>query len=244
MASVETAITTHIVRTRMFNQLLPTVSSLNPRVYIDKRKLGPWGNTKRALENVRPEATHLLILQDDIEVVRNFDLAVNLFADMFPDNLVSFYVPRRKTHMEAYEQGYQFVIYRNGLYGPAILFPTKYIADILEWQAKAIPQHIITNSDFRIGLYFAFKGIDMYNTVPSLVEHLGQGKSISHKSGELFGQHRAVIYLKDFDPMSVEWSPESVYPHNNKGSCKQWVQGNYSNTTPWLRKQLGLPEKQ
>ena len=160
--------------------VMKTLSALNLTEEVvtwDDREQGgdAMYTAKKAWNTPMPEGcTHRLVLQDDIELCDNFLEIVNQVAEKHPSEVVSLF------HCEEYPKHMKYV--RTGrLWGcavmiPAILVPAcwEYIETIPELPMfKKVADKIMPHDNDCIMIWATNNNIPIINTVPSLVQHIG-----------------------------------------------------------------------
>lgn len=147
--------------------------------------LGPWATAKKAwqLMAMVQGSTHAVLLQDDLIICKDFVLGLKAALAAVPDQIVSLYCPR-KGALLAKEQGHSWVRITDGAYGPAIVIPTTKLRHFLQWNEQNIKPEV-THDDTRVCLYALAHDLDVWLTVPSLVDHAGASfSSIGHSNSQ------------------------------------------------------------
>ncbi|MDD5068067.1 MAG: hypothetical protein PHN89_00500 [Candidatus Pacebacteria bacterium] len=138
-----------------------------------------WNNRKRAMMMYDENAQFHLVLQDDAIIGNDFiRRAEQILND---DNIVySFYFGNRRNMKKIADKGMAngFVISDWLTWGLAICIPTKIIEDVIE---NCDRMHI-KNDDTRIARYLRKRGIRIYYTMPSLIDHRADIKSLVNDS--------------------------------------------------------------
>ena len=143
----------------------------------------PWGGYRSCLSDVPSGISHLLVIQDDTTVCRNFAPALRLIAESNPNTPVVLFLarlPRRISHMALLatkkRQVYLDAQLRSNDFLPvvAILWPVEKAREFLAW-AEANPHklgHKDPRSDDAVGGRWAsLTKQPIRFTLPSLVEH-------------------------------------------------------------------------
>ena len=125
--------------------------------------------------------THRLVLQADIEICNGFLAIVNVVAEKHPAQVVSFF------HCENYDD-IQRYIRTSRLWGCAVMIPTHLIKDCWEY-IKHIPEKpwctcpelVMPHDTDCIMLWATENGVPIINTVPSLVQHIGDESLVGFK---------------------------------------------------------------
>ena len=181
---VDIRIMAHPSRHKNVERILSTLSLPLDVVSWDDRKCGgdAMYTAKKAWTSPIPNGcTHRLVLQDDIEVGDNFLEIIEMVAKKHPSQIVSLF------HCEQYSNELQYV-YTNMLWGCAIMMPLElttqcwnYIEHIQErpWFKNA--QDIILYDDNCIVAWAVESQIPIVNTIPSLVQHIGDNSLVGCK---------------------------------------------------------------
>lgn len=132
--------------------------------------ISTWSGCQKVIRSLGPKDTHILVLQDDILICRDFIKTVEKIADLgvapvtfFSNrdvvrNAIRFQTNWAKIHVWYMAQAY--------------LLPKEMAFDFLEWTEK----HCRTNKlvdDERLAMYFYYHNQPVYTTSPNLVDHLG-----------------------------------------------------------------------
>lgn len=125
--------------------------------------------------------THRLVLQDDIEICDGFLDIVNVVAKKHSSQVISFF------HCEEYDEKNRYVN-TGRLWGCAVMIPTHLIKDCWEY-IKHIPEEpwctkpelVMPHDTDCIMLWTVKDNIPIINTVPSLVQHIGDDSLVGCK---------------------------------------------------------------
>ena len=125
--------------------------------------------------------THRLVLQDDIEICDNFLEIVEIVAQKHQSELVSFF------HCEKYDGNVRYEHTRR-VWGCALMLPAKLISSCWDY-IRRIPEkswcdkpEIIMRHDTDCIFVWAIENnIPIINTVPSLVQHIGNNSLVGIK---------------------------------------------------------------
>ena len=137
------------------------------------------------------EKTHRLVLQDDILLCDNFLEIVNTIINTMPNKVISLFnmLPSElvKNKQCCYKKYYT-------LSGVAIIMPKIYIQNCWKW----IDMHCgnNTNDDLMIARYCEEHCIDMFTTVPAIVQHIGDTKYKSLLSAKYIEPRIAPTYTQ------------------------------------------------
>lgn len=205
------------------SKLLPAlVSSLGPlRVEISTHESvppNPWYGYKKALSELPLGESHVVVLQDDIEVCQNFAPAVERIAERHPDNVVVLFLAKLPPHLAgaalrtAKRKGvYVRTRLRSNDFMPVVgvLWPCRKAAEFLAWaeDAKLPGYPRETRSDDAVaGRWAAVTKQEIIFTVPSLVEHPDREPSLIGRRA-LWGKDggRVALMFCEGDPLRYDW---------------------------------------
>lgn len=134
---------------------------------------------QKAWNSPIPEGcTHRLVLQDDIELCNNFLEIIDSISKAHSSQIISLF------HCEAYSDGIKYASTRR-LWGCAVMMPIEFIP--LCWQYIAhIPEEpwgkdMIRHDNNCIMMWAINNNIPVINTVPSLVQHIGDESLVGFK---------------------------------------------------------------
>lgn len=125
--------------------------------------------------------THRLVLQDDIEICDSFLDIVEQVAEQHPAQVVSLF------HCEQYQDDTKYVEARR-LWGCAIMIPSSLVKQCWNY-IESIPQKpwyknmgdVMRHDTDCIMVWAVNNGIQIINTVPSLVQHIGDESLVGIK---------------------------------------------------------------
>lgn len=138
-----------------------------------------WDTGRRALLSFDSKATHSLVIQDDGVVCRDLYAGVEAaLAHVPPGVVLSLYAGRTRVFRTAVAQATRlsrrarrspaFLASTQLLWGVAVVIPTGYIPDLVEW-GDGRPE--IANYDKRISYWCQANDVPVWYTWPSLVQH-------------------------------------------------------------------------
>lgn len=225
---IDTVIISHHSRKEYLNNLLGSID-LPARVLVDEGSHDPWWNARRAYQSFNG-GSHLLLMEDDIKLAKGFSEAVVKIITALPTTPVSLYVPRKGIMLKAKQMSVNYVWMKEGCYGQANIIPAQYVSQFLKFEEGRFSGVL---SDLRLGLFYALHKIKMLCTVPSLVEHIGNRSSITHKGA--FGNHVAKVFQEDVS--GINWS-DTRYLEEKSGTGKSWAKKNKSSCTALLYEEI------
>lgn len=165
-------------------KILSSLSLLEDIVVWDDREYGgdAMYTARKAWNLPIPDGcSHRLILQDDIELCNGFLDIINIVAEKYPSQVISFF------HCESYD-GENRYVNTSRLWGCAIMIPTyllrncwEYIEHIPEKHWCTKPELVMPHDTDCITLWTIDSGISIINTVPSLVQHIGDNSLVGCK---------------------------------------------------------------
>ena len=146
-------------------------------------------------------ASHHLVMQDDVELCNNFLNGVERVVQAMPQEAISLYGNRKDFDVAKLEVRH-WIGYKDPCWGVAVILPAEVTRDWLAWNNKYIkPEY--PHDDVRLAAFLLFNDKRMWCPAPSLVEHLGAGKSLlSHKTPIV---NRARWYIGSADPTAIDW---------------------------------------
>lgn len=162
-------------------------------VYDDRENGGDALYTARKawLTPIKEGITHRLVLQDDVLLCDNFLDIVSDVINTMKDKVISLFnlVPIELTKNKE-------CCYRKfeTLSGTAIIMPVVYIKNCWDWIDKHCGE--CKHDDLMIAEYCKKHYIDMYTTIPSLVQHLGDTEYLSLLSVKYPGVRVSTTYTQ------------------------------------------------
>lgn len=175
----------------------------------------PWAGYRKCLTGP-PECSHLLILQDDVTVARNFAPAVETIAWANPDTPVCLFLARLPRDAsaqaaKAMKQGRRYVNlnWRSFLPVVAVLWPRHKAVEFLEWAERnpQLPGQREPRSDDAVG--GRWKMITRQTVracVPSIVEHPDMVASTIGRTAQWGKDAGRVAFLLAADAAEFDWS--------------------------------------
>lgn len=201
MIKLSIAVMHHPKRAHMLPALLDAIGA-PATVITDHDSAGVWPTARRAWEAYDAEATHHLVIQDDVQLCRNFhQAAVNALTAQHRSP-VTFYANRK--HIEtAAANGVNWAVIPDGVWGPAFCLPTQHIKPWLVWCDEYVAPSF-KHDDERLAMYLLSIEEPVWCTVPSLAEHLCATESLLGQGNK---NRVARRYIGDADPLEIKWSP-------------------------------------
>lgn len=157
------------------------VSSLNypVRVMTDFNHNGMWWNAKRSWQVYDTNATHHLVLQDDVKVCRNFIRYLYQIVEVKPTQCLTFYQGLWATSFcrKALLQNKHLIQLTRIGTAQAVLLPVNLIDSFLQFDLTHCHQ-IGKSDDTRLGWWEDAFGVETWLSVPELVSHIGKNQSV------------------------------------------------------------------
>jgi hypothetical protein len=162
----------------------------------------------RAVQAADPNATHHLVIQDDVAPCRDLLTSIEAALAHVPDGCpASFYLGRVQPFRQQVTRvtraaGDASWIVMDGVYwGPAIVVPAASVPDLVAWWSHGGRR--ITNYDRRLSGWFESQNLRCWYSWPSLVEHRGD-ESLVRTSKAIRTAHRFIG--ADASGLDVDWS--------------------------------------
>lgn len=178
------------------------------RVFLDPDKNGIWWNWKRAmvesLARKLPETTHIMVLQDDLELCSDFLEVLPRLIKRRPNDLISLFAMSGVVE-KAVSAGVHWAKLRSAGSGQAIIFPLHRLVRFLAWCEVNVKEEY-PYDDARIALWLAESGGFCYVTAPSLVQHLGTEWSAAGLPTKPFGRKKVSRCFVKGSPLSIDWN--------------------------------------
>lgn len=209
----------HPERKNILPRLLSGLDGLKVDVFSHKADPpNPWEGYHACL-NAPTEASHILVIQDDTLVCRNFGQAVHEVAQANPHTPVCLYLgglPARtareaKKVMMSRRGNYVQIAMRDFVPVVAVLWPTEKAREFISWAgetAHSLPGTPKPRSDDAVvGAWARWTKQTVLATVPSLVQHPDDVASTIKRrnhSGRDRGR-TALFWIGDDDPLAIRW---------------------------------------
>jgi len=164
---------------------------------------GSWWTAKKCWEaGSTSNASHHLLLQDDIVVCNNFVNGVKKVIDAYPDEIISLFHGPRKSFNNSARWGLS-----EGVWGQGVVMPVPMVQEFLKWESENISTDF-PHDDSRVSL-FAIK-TKRYVKVPfpNLINH----RDIEVKSvlGHKWIRPRiSSDFMGERNPEDFDWNDKS-----------------------------------
>lgn len=180
----------------------------------------PWRNYKRCLSNPPAGATHLVVLQDDVVVCRNFAQAVERLVAARPADVLSLFVggvarttARGLREALGAKRRWAPVWFRDVHHVCALVWPVGFASEFLAWaEISSIPGYrgMPRSDDAIVGQWCRMTRRTVWATAPCLVEHPDDVPTLIHQRERARGGHDqgriAVAWIHEEDPLGIDWS--------------------------------------
>lgn len=128
-----------------------------------------WPNARSAWTGWHPDATHHIVIQDDVLICADFVQVMAYLAHLRPGAVISPY-SEQDDILRARATGQSWVIHDRGLYGLCSMWPVEVLADAVGWiDAHFAPE--FRWDDARFNVYCLAHERSVWVTAPSLVQH-------------------------------------------------------------------------
>jgi hypothetical protein len=217
---ISVAIQHHPTRAELVAQLLPKLEPLSVDVVSDPEPDGPratWRTYRRALETTPATASHRVVIQDDVELCREFPTVLARAIAARPDRLLVLCVcghpmPSKMAVLRAHQNGQPFAELGRDRWIPtiALVWPVELIAPALAYvTAQPWPEAFKADDEIVMRIAVGMKILPLA-TVPSLVEHPDLVESVKRKrrafGGRDKGRVAALFMPADVDPLELVWA--------------------------------------
>jgi len=171
----------------------------------DFEKKGAWYVAKKCwLFGACSNSTHHLVLQDDIDVSKNFVQGILKIIEACPQDILTLSTFPRKNFTGKTRWGLI-----EGVYGQGIVMPKEKLIEFLNWQDK----HILSNfphDDSRISLFCKYIKYPIKVPFPNPIQHLDN--HFKSTMGNKWNRPRiSENYIGNNDPLTIDWSDDGVY---------------------------------
>ncbi|MBF6590465.1 MAG: hypothetical protein IVW57_08020 [Ktedonobacterales bacterium] len=182
-------------------------------VVIDGSQAGVWATAKRGWLACAPEATHHLVLQDDIWPCAGFLDAAHAALAACAGEIVSFYA-NRAVIQHARLAGSAWTRVGDFRNSQAVAMPVWLIDEFLEWEAAHVTPDRNLVDDMRLAMFAIARRRYVWCTAPSLVEHVGYASSlIGHPATTRGMPRQARWYIEDGDARLLDWTRGVNHPN-------------------------------
>ena len=145
------------------------------------------------------DVTHAVILQDDLQLCEGVLEIVKKCCEHFEGAVWSLFCSRITDSDKKTDSPY-IKIKDCGMYGPAIIFPMKYLVDFKSWQKECVPEGFL-HDDTVIGEYCKQNKIEVMSTIPSLLQHFGGRSSLLGHNCNVISK----VWKGEKEPLKSDW---------------------------------------
>lgn len=183
--NLSVAIITHPSRQEYLDNLLAQIDDqIEYTVLVDDNDYGIWGNAMRAWSTYTPEATHHMVLHDDVILSqRFFYVAKKLISRVNEGDSISFCDKLQSEMTLAERENFHWVVTTKVRHGECLVQPVGQIENFInfsEWFVR--PDYI--NDYGRLEMFLKKHRRAIWHSVPSLVEHNDLGPVNSKVNSE------------------------------------------------------------
>ena len=204
---------------RRADLLPPLLAALGPAQVVadpgaSDPQRSPWRCYRACLQALEPDATHLVIVQDDAQPCLDVPAALELVIAARPDDVIALFVPGIGEHarrvLEACYHGKHWCHLFEHLFCPAVamVYPRERVREILAFVAAKNYPASLTADDAILGYWMRETHTRVLGCVPSLVEHPDTVPSLvgtHHMSGVNPARVAACWTGPDFSPLELDW---------------------------------------
>lgn len=175
MKSIAVAVMTVPSRQKLVTPLVLNHLPKDTQISVDGG--GLWHNARKCwLANIEKGRDYCMVVQDDVEPVRDFMVNVWKMVQDRPTDVLSLFCSRMRDMDEALKDGASWVEYDNICWGQTIVLPTKIAKAVVEWSDQYVKDEWIMD-DARVALWSVLNGHKIYCPVPTPLQHKKELKS-------------------------------------------------------------------
>ena len=192
----------HCVERRgLLDDMLVALGGAPVRVYTDVHKHGTWTTTRRCLAGMPSWATHVIVLDDDLLLCKDFLGGAVRAASQRPECVVSFWA--KNPHVDKKASSGDRWVSVDYVQGPAVCFP-RAVAEGLLIYAGHVEQGA---DDAHVTDYCKKHGVARWTTMPSLVEHLCPNDSlVQNRKADRSHRVASRFIGAEVSALSIDWS--------------------------------------
>lgn len=205
----------HPARRALLPSLLAALDGLEPQVVADDADnlhWNAWQMYLRCLRAAPADCTHLLTIQDDAEVCKDFVEALPRVLAAKPDEIVCLYVGGGGPGPGVIRAGnacLNWTRLSTQLWLPlvATVLPIVVVGQVLAWAEEDEHARRARMDDGMMGRFIRKQKLTAWGTVPSLVQHPDQVPSlIRRKAAKGRDRNRiAACFIGEFSPLDINW---------------------------------------
>lgn len=165
--------------------------------------------------------SHVLLVQDDAVLCKEFFEAATAACGRTGEHPVSFYLGSLTNHnpalirigaMNALRNGIPWVQMAGPWWGVSFAVPVEHVHEIVKLGDK---RSDIPNFDTRVATWYREQDITCWYVIPSLVDHRGVDENPSLIAGRTADRH-AKWYIGQGDPARLQWDRDPVVVHGRR----------------------------
>lgn len=176
------------MKTRMYSEF----SEKEPN-WSWSKKLWDWG--------LETEATHLLQLQDDVQVAPNFWDALNAMIANVPDGVIGLQGAHPKFRTIS-NDGHRWAVSNAWMVGVGYVIPRSKLKELIQFRDVYEEAALKTNEDDFIANFMATKRYSVWHPIPTIVDHDTDVKSTYGNDKHL--HRKATVTWRDFGEKEIE----------------------------------------
>jgi len=186
-----------------------------------------WDTSRRAwLSAARQGCSHLCVLQDDVVLCKDFVAGLVEAVKVRPEHPIGCWC-QLNIQREARERGHSWFRVVGRVWGVCTLLPVADALDFIRWERLNVDWQDMRRDDSRLGLYLLTRDMDTWLTVPSLVEHAGEGQSTYLPGGgkqfKALGTPRVAAVYTGESALDIDWSKGLENPLVNRNQANDLV---------------------
>lgn len=175
----------------------------------------PWRTYREALDSTPDDATHRMILQDDITPCRNFPAALAAAVEARPGSVLALFHggnPRENAPLldRALAAGETWVRLNSRRWIPAValVWPVRLVCPVVCWVEEQNYPGAFRADDEIIARALRALGEDVLACVPSIVQHEDVVPSVTGQRarGGVDRGRVAAHWIGDQDPLGLDWT--------------------------------------
>lgn len=186
----------------------------------DGMPLDPWRGYRLCLSSLPDDQSHVVVLQDDTIVCRNFVPAVERIAAANQETVVSLFlskVPRRTFSQAMSEWGkspYAWVHPQDLVHVVGVLWPIERARSFLQWvdaNQSRLRGREFASDDATLTRWMRFTRERIRVTIPSLVQHPDDVPSVVNEKRVSHGAdsgRTSACWIGSADPLEIDWSKQ------------------------------------
>lgn len=208
----------HPARKNLLEPLLQSMGDLVKNAQIvedsnwDSPKWDSWHTYRACLEAAPSTASHVLVLQDDVELCRDFADGVRAVIAARPERIICLYVGGGiigAPLLRAGERCSHWTVLPQHLWLPAVatIYPRFILEELLTWTLTDKYALRARVDDAVLGRFLRTSGHRAWATVPCLVQHPDKVPSLIRRTAA-GGRDRnrvAACYIGTHSPLDIEW---------------------------------------